>query len=262
MLSAADHPRAIARGARQRPARARALRGALASSSAERSRRSARAALRRGSERADGRRVARPRARRRRSTPSRRLRVGDAVADAHGAERVAVALSEPDRSADHLQDLPDRAARARGRVDAALRWSDLRFPTPARTPLLVFAVLLAIVLLVLLVRARAARRAGRTHVALPALLPVMRRVAALGRCATLPLLLSSLGVPFFAMALADPQTGFTREEVSYPGRRIALLVDASTSMVMSSSPRRFKTPGRVDVLHRGRRRPSSSSSAA
>ena len=59
----------------------------------------------------------------------------------------------------------------------------------------------------------------------------------------LPVLLFVLGVPFFAMALADPQTGFTREEVSYPGRRIALLVDASTSMVMSFKSTRFKTQG-------------------
>ena len=59
----------------------------------------------------------------------------------------------------------------------------------------------------------------------------------------LPVLLFVLGVPFFAMALADPHTGFTREEVSYPGRRIALLVDASTSMVMSFKSTRFKTQG-------------------
>jgi Mg-chelatase subunit ChlD len=46
------------------------------------------------------------------------------------------------------------------------------------------------------------------------------------------LVLFLLGLPLFAVALAQPLTGFTREEVSYPGRRIALLVDASTSMVM------------------------------
>ena len=47
-----------------------------------------------------------------------------------------------------------------------------------------------------------------------------------------PLVLFLAGMPFFAIALADPLTGFTREEVSYPGRRIALLVDGSTSMVI------------------------------
>jgi len=30
-----------------------------------------------------------------------------------------------------------------------------------------------------------------------------------------------IGVPFFALALADPFTAFTRQEASYPGRRIA-----------------------------------------
>ena len=57
------------------------------------------------------------------------------------------------------------------------------------------------------------------------------------------MLLFVAGVPLFAMALADPHTGFTREEVSYPGRRIALLVDASTSMVMSFKSTTFKTQG-------------------
>ena len=48
----------------------------------------------------------------------------------------------------------------------------------------------------------------------------------------LPLVLFVVGVPLFAVALADPRTGFRQEDVSYPGRRIALLVDASTSMVL------------------------------
>jgi hypothetical protein len=43
-------------------------------------------------------------------------------------------------------------------------------------------------------------------------------------------LLFLLGMPFFAVALADPHTSFTREEVSYPGRRIAILLDGSSSM--------------------------------
>ena len=121
------------------------------------------------------------------------------------------------------------------------RWSDLQF-TDARTALLVFVVLLAIAALALLARSARGRRAGRTHVALPALLPMMRRspVAAVRH---LPVLLFVAGLPFFAIALANPHTGFTREEVSYPGRRIALLVDASTSMVMQFKTETFKTQG-------------------
>ena len=49
-------------------------------------------------------------------------------------------------------------------------------------------------------------------------------------------------MPLFAVALADPHTAFTREETSYPGRRIALLVDGSTSMVMKFESKTLKTP--------------------
>jgi hypothetical protein len=91
-------------------------------------------------------------------------------------------------------------------------------------------VLLALVVLVLLV-AILRRRSGRTQLALPALLPVMRW-SPLAPTRHLPVILFLLGMPIFAVALADPQTGFAREEVSYPGRRIAMLVDGSTSMVI------------------------------
>jgi hypothetical protein len=109
------------------------------------------------------------------------------------------------------------------------RWVALEF-AGAREALLVFVVLLAIALLVLLV-GFVGRGSVRGKIALPALLPVMRR-SPLTVVRHLPLLLFVVGVPFFAVALADPLTGFAREEVSYPGRRIALLVDGSTSMVI------------------------------
>jgi hypothetical protein len=109
------------------------------------------------------------------------------------------------------------------------RWSDLQFGQ-AQNALLVFVVLLAILVLLLLL-GTLRRRGGRTHVALPAILPLMRR-SPLAALRHLPIILFLAGIPFFAIALADPHTGFAREEVSYPGRRIALLVDASTSMVI------------------------------
>ena len=92
-----------------------------------------------------------------------------------------------------------------------------------------FAVLLAISLLMLLARGLRSQNAGRTHIGLPAILPAMRRsyLPALRHAA---FLLFLLGMPFFAVALADPHTSFTREEVSYPGRRIAILIDGSSSM--------------------------------
>jgi Mg-chelatase subunit ChlD len=121
------------------------------------------------------------------------------------------------------------------------RWRDLQF-TDVRTALLVFVVLAAIAVLALFVRAMLGTRAGRTHITLPSLLPGMRR-SPLALARHLPLLLFVAGLPFFAIALADPHTGFTREEVSYPGRRIALLVDASTSMVMQFKTQTMKTQG-------------------
>jgi len=51
-----------------------------------------------------------------------------------------------------------------------------------------------------------------------------------------------VGLPFVAVALADPHTAFPQEKTSYPGRRIALLVDGSSSMVMKFETKTLKTP--------------------
>jgi len=121
------------------------------------------------------------------------------------------------------------------------RWVDLQF-TEVRTAVVIAIVLLAVAVLAIVIRSARGLRAGRTHVALPALLPVMRR-SPLAAVRYLPLVLFVAGLPFFAIALAEPYTGFTQDEVSYPGRRIALLVDASTSMVMQFKTDRMKTQG-------------------
>jgi Ca-activated chloride channel homolog len=122
-----------------------------------------------------------------------------------------------------------------------VRWTDLQF-AETRTALLVFSVLLAAAAIALVVRGARARRAGRTHVALPALVPSLRR-SSWSAVRHVPLLLFLGGLPFFAIALADPHTGFSQEEVSYPGRRIALLVDASTSMIMEFQSQRLNKQG-------------------
>jgi len=111
-----------------------------------------------------------------------------------------------------------------------LRWSDLHF-SQASTAVLALVVVAAAACLMLLARGLRSRQAGRTHVALPAVLPVMRR-SYISAARHLAFVVFLLGVPFFAVALADPHTSFTREETTYPGRRIALLVDGSSSMVM------------------------------
>ncbi len=121
------------------------------------------------------------------------------------------------------------------------RWSQLQFTEP-RGALLVFVVLLAIALLALVASTVRAVRPGRTHLVFPALLPVIRRSPA-AALRHVPMLLFLAGLPIFAIALADPHTGFTREDVSYPGRRVALLVDASGSMILKFGATNFKTQG-------------------
>jgi hypothetical protein len=98
-----------------------------------------------------------------------------------------------------------------------LPWNDLHFDA-TWTAVMVLTVLVAISVLTLLARGLRSQKAGRTHVTLPALLPVILRshFSAFRHGAFLVFL---LGVPFFAVALADPHTAFTREETSYPGRR-------------------------------------------
>ncbi len=121
-----------------------------------------------------------------------------------------------------------------------LSWNDLHFDE-TWTAVLVLVVLLSISALMLLARGLRSQKAGRTHVTLPALLPSILRshFSTLRHAAFLVFM---LGVPFFAVALADPHTAFTREETSYPGRRIALLVDGSSSMVMKFETKSLKTP--------------------
>jgi hypothetical protein len=121
-----------------------------------------------------------------------------------------------------------------------LSWNDLHFDE-TWTAVLVLVVLLSISGLMLLARGLRSQKAGRTHVSLPALLPsILRSHFSMLRHAAF--LVFMLGVPFFAVALADPHTAFTREETSYPGRRIALLVDGSSSMVMKFETKSLKTP--------------------
>jgi hypothetical protein len=120
-------------------------------------------------------------------------------------------------------------------------WNELHF-AEMETALFLLVVLLAISVFMVIARRIWPRRAGRTHVSLPALLPVMHRsYVSVTRHAAF--LVFVLGIPFFAVALAAPQTAFTREEVTYPGRRIALAVDSSNSMVMKFETATLRSQG-------------------
>lgn len=70
---------------------------------------------------------------------------------------------------------------------------------------------------------------GRSVVALPGILSNFR-TSNFGFLRHSVVFIFFLGLPIFFVALADPYNSFTKETVTYPGRRIALLIDASGSM--------------------------------
>jgi VWA domain-containing protein len=83
-------------------------------------------------------------------------------------------------------------------------------------------------------------RRGRRGVALPALLSRFAgpRLAWMRHA---PVLLFAAGLPFGLLALADPYSALVKEDASYPGRRISLMIDASTSMSTTFKTETLKT---------------------
>jgi hypothetical protein len=101
-----------------------------------------------------------------------------------------------------------------------------------------FFVLAALAAIASFVRRRRRNVPGRTSIVLPALPPSL--TAGSGQCARyLPAALLLAGLPFFLIALADPHTTFVRQEVTNPGRRILILLDASGSMGGGTYGNRF-----------------------
>src|SRR5207253_4143430 len=95
---------------------------------------------------------------------------------------------------------------------------------------------------VLAIRVTASRAHGRHRVALPGILPSIQQ-APLAFVRHGALLVFAIGFVFFTLALADPYTGLIRRETSYPGRRISLLLDASSSMMAPFSASRLHGGG-------------------
>jgi hypothetical protein len=109
-----------------------------------------------------------------------------------------------------------------------VRLSDLQFWHRGDGRLVVFG-LVALAAFVLVARSFLARQPGRHRLMVPAILTTLGP-SYLGFLRHLPLLLFAVGIPFLALAVADPFTSLVSSEVSYPGRRIAVMIDASTSM--------------------------------
>jgi Ca-activated chloride channel family protein len=76
------------------------------------------------------------------------------------------------------------------------------------------------------------RGTGSGRLGLPALLEWARprRITLLRHGA---LLFALAGLPFFALALGDPKMPLTRQDTTHPGRRISIMIDASSSMLSS-----------------------------
>jgi hypothetical protein len=131
-------------------------------------------------------------------------------------------------------------AAAIGRMQSAwqsTRLVDLEFGEAGAARLL-FAAIAALALVLLVVRLVFGGRARPNGIALPALLAWVRpsRGSFLRHGA---LVCALAGLLFFALAFADPRSTFKRHEASYPGRRISLMIDASSSMLASLPSRRL-----------------------
>ena len=113
-------------------------------------------------------------------------------------------------------------------------WGDLRLErllfSESTTARQVVLALIGVAAIFLVIRSFGSRNPGQSRMALPALV----KTSAWSRASLTrhgALLLALAGLPFFILSLADPRTALTRSETTFPGRRIALLIDASSSML-------------------------------
>lgn len=109
-----------------------------------------------------------------------------------------------------------------------LRLAELLFWHRSEVRLMLLGAI-GLLLVLLIARLAMKRRPGRHYIVLPALPASITRSRGTS-VAHVPLLFFLMGLPFFALALGDPHTSFISRELSFPGRRIAVVVDASSSM--------------------------------
>jgi Ca-activated chloride channel family protein len=110
-----------------------------------------------------------------------------------------------------------------------LRAGDLRFDRMQVAILLAVALTMLVALVMAWHAQRRAQRSPRHAIGLAALLPIMMP-SAMALIRHVPFVLFVGGLSFALIALADPYTALAREDKTYPGRRIAVLIDASSSM--------------------------------
>jgi hypothetical protein len=112
--------------------------------------------------------------------------------------------------------------------------------TSRNAALLVVAIFSVLAAVTLAWRVLRGRVPGRTAIAVPAILPRVRQ-SPLTFVRHAPFVLFLAGLPFFCLALADPYTSLSAKQVSYPGRRIEVIMDASLSMLSPFTGQQLKT---------------------
>jgi len=108
------------------------------------------------------------------------------------------------------------------------------------TAALALIALIVLALALLVIRLLRAPRPARDGIVLPSFAALRGSVRGSATNWRLlrhaPMVLFAAGIPFLLIALADPYTALVSQETSFPGRRISLMIDASTSMTTT-----FKT---------------------
>jgi von Willebrand factor type A domain len=112
--------------------------------------------------------------------------------------------------------------------------------TSRNAALLLVGVLSMLAAVRLAWRSLRGRVPGRTAIALPAILPRVRQ-SPLRFVRHAPFVLFLAGLVFFCLAFADPYTSLSAKQVSYPGRRIEVIIDASLSMLSPFTGQQLKT---------------------
>lgn len=126
-----------------------------------------------------------------------------------------------------------------------IRLEDLQYWHKGEARLFLLA-LVALAAFALIARSLVVRQPGRHRLVVPAVFGTLRS-SRFGFIRHLPLLFFLAGVPFFALAVADPFTALVSSEVSYPGRRIAVMIDASTSMRTPFKSAKLNTRAETDA---------------
>ncbi|MGE0450708.1 MAG: hypothetical protein AB7Q29_14140 [Vicinamibacterales bacterium] len=111
---------------------------------------------------------------------------------------------------------------------------------------LLLLALVALACVVLVGRSLLTRRPGRHRIAVPAVVATLRS-SPFSFVRHVPLIVALCGFPFMAIAVADPFTALVMSDVSYPGRRIAIMIDASTSMRTPFKAESLNTRGAIDA---------------